>query len=249
MKDFRVELLQHGYVRFIEAWGHGIEGRDSDEADYPHDLEVGIIEAARMSTGRGFNGWEKDEKLLTYLYEHKHMTPFEMAGMTIEIQAPIFVFREWHRHRTQSYNEMSARYIPLPDVNYVPHVFRVVEGAAKAGANKQAQSVTQLALDQNGVRQDLELLEAVYTHAQETYQLLLDHGWPKELARLCVPVGRFSRMRASANLRNWLAFLTLRMHPDAQQEIRMYANIVGEIVSKVFPRTWKLFDDERTSPF
>jgi hypothetical protein len=86
-----VKILDNGYVELVSTWG-------SDE---------GIIEAARMSTGKGFQGWsfddgrERDIKLLRYLWEHKHHTPFEMAGMTIEVQAPIFVFREWHRHRTQ----------------------------------------------------------------------------------------------------------------------------------------------------
>jgi thymidylate synthase (FAD) len=86
-----------------------------------------------------------DEKLLKYLYNNHHMTPFEMAGMIIEIQAPIFVFREWHRHRTQSYNELSARYTPLPDVNYMPTVERcmVVSGTNKqAGAIKGADELT-----------------------------------------------------------------------------------------------------------
>jgi hypothetical protein len=102
------EMLQANrglsYVQAIEGWGR-------DER---------IIEAARMSTGKGFQGWDTDAKLLAFLYNNKHATPFEMAGLVIEVKAPIFVFREWHRHRTQSYNEMSARYIPLPDENYVP---------------------------------------------------------------------------------------------------------------------------------
>lgn len=110
-----MKVLDCGYIELIESWG-------SDER---------IIEAARMSTGKGFNGWGTpgapgDEKLLAYLYNHKHMTPFEMAGVVIEVKAPIFVFREWHRHRTQSYNEMSARYIPLPDENYIPTIERVM---------------------------------------------------------------------------------------------------------------------------
>lgn len=135
-------ILDHGYVKHIESWG-------SDQS---------IIEAARMSTDKGFLGWEPivcekcgglgddnvtykfhsctacngtgriggDEKLLRYLYENKHHTPFEMAGLIIEVQAPIFVFREWHRHRTQSYNEMRARYVPLPDVNYIPTIERLM---------------------------------------------------------------------------------------------------------------------------
>src|SRR3990172_2230213 len=115
-------VLDAGYIELVEHWG-------SDER---------IIEAARMSTGKGFQGWDKDEKLLAYLYNNKHATPFEMAGMVIEVKAPIFVFREWHRHRTQSYNEMSARYIPLPDENYIPSVERLM---MRGGTNKQAHAV------------------------------------------------------------------------------------------------------------
>src|SRR6185369_15364426 len=80
-----------------------------------------------------------DEKLLRFLWENKHHTPFEMAGAIFEVQAPIFVFREWHRHRTQSYNEMSARYVPLPDVNYIPSVDRLMIGSD--GKNRQAGTV------------------------------------------------------------------------------------------------------------
>src|SRR5688572_1581490 len=111
-----IKVLDHGYVRFIEAWGKGDAGVN----------EAGIIEAARQSTQGSFRGWEQDQKLLGFLFNNKppHATPFEFAGMVIEVQAPIFVFREWHRHRTQSYNEMSARYAPLPDLNYLPTVDR-----------------------------------------------------------------------------------------------------------------------------
>jgi thymidylate synthase (FAD) len=115
-------VLDDGYVRVIEHWG-------SDER---------VIEAARMSTNKGFQGWDTDEKLLAYLYNNKHATPFEMAGLVIEVKAPLFVFREWHRHRTQSYNEMSARYVPLPDENYTPSVERIVTGAAPTTGRRRA---------------------------------------------------------------------------------------------------------------
>jgi thymidylate synthase (FAD) len=219
-------ILDHGYVEFIECWG-------SDER---------IIEAARMSTGKGFQGWDTDKKLLAYLYNHKHMTPFEMAGMVIEVKAPIFVFREWHRHRTQSYNEMSARYIPLPDENYVPKVERLM---FQGGTNKQAQAIIPLTVEraENFQANLIELYEA----AQYAYTFALDRGVPKELARLCLPVGRYSKMRASANLRNWLAFLTLRMDENAQWEIRQYAMAIGELVKQAYPRTWELFINDFTN--
>src|SRR4029078_11798877 len=85
-----------------------------------------------------------DEKLLRTLWEHKHATPFEMAGMVVEVQAPIFVFREWHRHRTQSYNEMSARYTPLANLNYMPSLERLLMNAG--GSNKQAGTVAGAAI-------------------------------------------------------------------------------------------------------
>lgn len=252
----RVEILDHGYLELIESWG-------SDER---------IIEAARMSTAKGFLGWGPlhapscpyrsreaaggdatadcncredtpgDEKLLRYLWENKHATPFEMAGLIVEVQAPIFVFREWHRHRTQSYNELSARYTPLPDINYIPTVERLMLNAA--GASRQAGTISgAAALTPEAAQNFREELEEMYTQQQGLYEDALSWGVPKELARVHLPVGRYSRMRASANLRNWLLFLTLRMAPAAQWEIRQYANAVGDLIASKFPRTWQLFSE------
>lgn len=286
--EHSVPILDHGYVKFIESWG-------TDER---------IIEAARMSTDKGFLGWEPgpcgkcggsgqliidtkvwhdpperkrvsprrvvllgghfhyqpklgscgdcngkgtlagDQKLLAYLSANRHDTPFEMAGMVIELQSPIMVFREWHRHRTQSYNEMSARYTPLPDVNYMPTVDRCLMVSA---ANKQAGAIKGAdELTHESVLEWLEELAGVYEVAERVYQSGLSRGIPKEIARLPVPVGRYSRMRASANLRNWLGFLTLRMAPNAQWEIRQFANAVGNLIASLYPRTWELFINRGT---
>lgn len=252
----RVPLLDHGFIELIEPWG-------SDE---------GIIEAARMSTDKGFQGWGPmwrrkrcghvstwqgricpdcgdddgtmmpvagDEKLLAYLYRNKHSTPFEMAGFIIEVQAPIFVFREWHRHRTQSYNELSARYTPIPNLNYVPTVERLM---MSAGASKQSGAITGAEeLTPESAEIFRQILMSDYQDAEDSYQAALKRGVPKELARLIIPVGRYSRMRASANLRNWLAFLTLREAENAQWEIRQYAHQVAQFVKKNFPRTFELY--------
>lgn len=245
-------VLDHGYVNFIESWG-------SDES---------IIEAARMSTGKGFLGWGPkhtnecasrvypkagdifapcdctalpgDEKLLRFLYEHKHSTPFEMGGLTLEVMAPIFVFREWHRHRTQSYNEMSARYTPLPDLNYIPTVERLMVNAN--GSNHQANRVAGAEMLTPEVAESVrKCLAGMYALQENEYQNFLRVGVPKELARLVLPMGRYSKMRASANLRNWLAFLTLRMDKNAQWEIQQYANAVSNIIRRTHPRTHELF--------
>lgn len=252
------KVLDHGEVRYIEHWG-------SDER---------IIEAARMSTGKGFLGWEPgpcpvcqmpaqnpapapclacdgksairgDKHLLAFLYANRHATPFEMAGLVIEVQAPIFVFREWHRHRTQSYNEMSSRYIPLPDVNYIPSLERLM---MRSGKNKQAGTVRDAReLTESSAQVFRSYLEQSYTDAQELYEQALEFGVPKELARVHLPIGRYSRMRASANLRNWLGFLTLRLDPAAQWEIRQYAEAVGNLIAVLYPRTWSLFCAQRAS--
>ncbi len=227
----RIEVLDHGHVTLIEHYG-------SDER---------VIEAARMSTGKGFKRWGNDdkpgdEKLLRYLWEKGHSTPFEMAGAIIEVQAPIFVFRAWHRHRTQSYNEMSARYIPLPDVNYVPTIERLMRNAG--GTNRQAGTVKGSGeLTHEKAQAFQEALSVSYINAQKLYENALSHGVPKELARVHLPVGRYSRMRAHANLRNWLGFLALRKHPKAQWEIQQYAIAVHSILWELFPRTLGLFDE------
>jgi thymidylate synthase (FAD) len=222
-----MQILDHGYLKLIEVWG-------SDQS---------IIEAARMSTNKGFEGWgneEKpgDEKLLKYLYTHKHFTPFEMGGLIIEVKAPIFVFREWHRHRTQSYNEMSSRYVPLPDENYIPSIERLM---MHGGKNKQAKAVTSTEMTRPAAETFIAALHRIYSDQQFIYNMALQSGVPKELARIHLPVGRYSRMRASTNLRNWIAFLTLREDENAQWEIRQYANGLSQLIKELFPRTHELY--------
>ena len=257
-----MQVLDFGYVNLVETWG-------SDER---------IIEAARMSTDKGFQGWGErckkcgitqkafandfdgplwtgcinrtdhewqsgDEKLLRYLWENKHMTPFEMAGMIIEIQAPIFVVREWQRHRTQSYNELSGRYTTLPDLYYIPSVERLIAGR-QAVANKQGSEDGFTEADAISIRQD------IHNAAQDArfqYEKLLARGVARELARLVVPVNQYTRFRASANLRNWLQFLDLRLPDNVQWEFRQYSKAVVTLIQEYFPRTYTLFDEERNA--
>ena len=181
-----------------------------------------------------------DEKLLRYLWENKHSTPFEMAGATFEVQAPIFVMREWHRHRVPfGYSEASARYSPLPDLNYVPTVERLM---INSKTNKQAGTIKgsdELTLEKAETFRGS--LSAIYETAEGLYQEALLAGVPKELARIHLPVGRYSKMRATSNLRGWLAFLALRNAPSAQYEIRVYAETIQAMLTRQFPRTLALF--------
>ncbi len=219
------KVLDNGYVVLKTAWG-------SDE---------GIIEAARMSSGKGFLGWgtpEKpgDEKLLKFLWDNKHTSPFEQGGLTFEVQAPIMVFREWHRHRTQSYNEMSGRYTQMPDVHYLPEPSRV-KGQSKT--NKQGTSTQELSPEI--VAEFLRRIKAEQEQIYSTYQWAIDNGIAREVARINTPISRYSRMVASANLLNWLKFLKLRLPEAAQWEIRQFADAVAAAVAEKFPRTWELF--------
>jgi thymidylate synthase (FAD) len=209
-----------------------------------------------MSTDKGFQGWgpihapmceievcecnprSGDEKLLKFLYDNKHHTPFEMCGLTIEVQAPIFVFREWHRHRTQSYNELSARYTELPDLFYKPSFERMMNGK-QSQRNKQG---SEKGFDMLSARDALTIIERQCQMARDNYEVLLQMGVAREIARIIIPVAQYSRMRASANLRNWLHFLELRIASNAQWEIRQYANAVANIIEQRFPRTYQLFN-------
>jgi thymidylate synthase (FAD) len=265
-----VLLLDHGYVRYVAHSG-------SDQS---------IIEAARMSTDKGFLGWgpkactrceagyitverpagwlgdglgepgvttllcpaclgdrevEGDERLLRRLWQDKHLSPFEMGDLTIEVQAPIFVFREWHRHRTQSYNEMSGRYTVLPDLTYVPSVERLM-ASVQSTTNKQSSQAGFTATEARAIQ---DTITASHGTSRANYEALLAAGVAREVARGVLPVGQYSRMRAKANLRNWLGFLALRMASDAQWEIRQYANAVHEILTPLFPRTVALFDADQ----
>jgi thymidylate synthase (FAD) len=267
----RIKLLDHGYLQFVESWGSdemviecarmstakgflGWGGAPCPQCEVAGRLSevdhlfktTECIEEARLSCsckGRGVT--VGDEKLLRFLWEKDHSTPFEFAGLTIEVQAPLLVFREWHRHRTESYAERSARYTPLPDFNYRPTVERMMAGAVKS-TNRQAASVDGadfLTID--SALEWLAELDGAYEHCERVYQSGLKRGVSKELARVIVPVGRYSVMRASTDLRNWLGFCRLRLAKGAQYEIRVYAEAVHRLLTERFPRTLALFDETR----
>ena len=169
------------------------------------------------------------------------MTPFEMCGATFEVKLPIFGTREWQRHRTQSYSEASARYAPLPEEYFSPELGRLFR---KNEANKQANALKGSDELTTEVAEDwLQKLTAFYAEAEAFYQEGLRIGIPKELARIVMPVGHYTKMYASANLRNWMQFLRLRQDGAAQEEIRVYADAIATLLTERFPRTMALFHE------
>lgn len=227
--ESRVPVLDHGYIQYIDHMGK----------------EPSIVEAARQSTDGSFRGWEPyaghpkgDAGFLEFLYRHEHSTPFEMCELLLEVQAPIFVFREWMRHRTFSYNEMSGRYVKMPNLHYVPAKERMV---AQSKTNKQGSA--EALLDPELGDYLMGRFEEEQAEIYRNYEKALEGGLAREVARVNTPVSRYSRMRVKGNLRNWLHFLKLRMAPNAQYEIRVYANEVAKIVKELWPRSWELFEE------
>lgn len=177
------------------------------------------------------------EGLIGYLIRSRHASPFEHATLTFAIEAPLFVVREWMRHRTQSYNEVSGRYTELPGVFYLPPDGRPCRQVGKPGAYTYEQDETTLRTAQGG-------LEVAYRHAWDAYQLMLKDGVAREVARIALPVGLYTRWYATANLRNWLGFLSLRTTSDQaavpsfpMEEIRWAANQLEAFIAERFPIT------------
>lgn len=192
--------------------------------------DLSIVRAARVSYDAAWRAGEdtgSDDRLINYLWSHRHTTPFEAVTFTFEVHAPIFVFRQWHRHRTWSFNELSARYRELPTEFYVPDASMIGSQATK---NKQGRT-----LDGSDRRSEVALYKAYCVEAFGTYRTLLGAGWPRELARSVLPVSTYSTMFATVNLLNLLKFLTLRCDEHAQHEIRVYADAILDLIRPVVP--------------
>jgi thymidylate synthase (FAD) len=166
-----------------------------------------------------------------------HAAPFEHCAMTVVVEAPIFVFREWHRHRTQSFSEMSGRYVELPGVFYIPAEDRPVRQEGKA-------IDYDIRPDETTCRLARQAHELAARTGWDAYQAQLKSDVAKEVARMCLPLNTYSRMWATANLRNWFNFLQLRTRkPDHQvivqskpmYEINVAANMIENLIIELWP--------------
>lgn len=208
-----VRVLDHGLVRLVDSMGS----------------DLSVVRAARVSYAAEWRAGENegsDNRLINYLWRNKHTTPFESVTFTFEVKAPIFVFRQWHRHRTWSFNELSARYRELPAEYYVPKPENV---GVQSKDNKQGRDLTA----ENHVASDI--IGVACANAFVMYKKLLDAGTPRELARSVLPVATYSHMFATVNLLNLLKFLTLRCDAHAQYEIRVYAEAMRDLARSIAP--------------
>lgn len=217
-RGFTIPVHDHGFVRFIDWMG-------SDRC---------IVEAARVSYRSPSKGKEADAKLLRYLFRNKHTSPFEMAKIKFDIKMPIFVARQFIRHRMQNFNEVSARYTELPEEYYLPSEFRRQDTKNKQG------SVEAPDLDHTLLQSELA---TGYRFAHKTYQSLLKAGVAREQARMVLPVGIYTEFYSCWDLNNLLKYLFLREDGHAQSEHRDYAVPMKQIASFYFPETFKVYEE------
>lgn len=208
-------VLDHGFVALVDSMGSDLSIVRNARVSYDAEWRVGEDEG-------------KDEKLINYLVKNNHTTPLEAVSFTFDVKAPIFVFRQWHRHRTWSYNELSARYRELPEEFYVPAVEQIT---TQHTDNKQMR--TDIVHPYAQVFRDVMIKQNKQSFA--VYKEMIKDGVPRELARSVLPVSTYSHMFATVNLNNLAKFCSLRSHSHAQYEIRVYSDAMLKLAHSVCP--------------
>lgn len=223
-----INVLDHGYVRLIDSMGS----------------DLSVARAARVSYDAAWRAGKdagSDERLIRYLWKNKHTSPFEAVEFQFEVRAPIFVMRQWHRHRTWSYNELSGRYRALPELFYVPDHLKI---GRQSVDNKQMRVIDddpEIDLIQDRAV-EVDDYERQCSYSFRQYKRLLECGWPRETARMVLPLSTYSDMFAKVDLHNLLHFLNLRTHEHAQYEIQEYARAILSLIEPIIPvcvAAWK----------
>ncbi|MHC3931608.1 UNVERIFIED_CONTAM: FAD-dependent thymidylate synthase [Wolbachia endosymbiont of Nasonia longicornis] len=213
------KVLDHGFIRVVDYMG-------SDSA---------IVQAARVSYGRGTKQISQDEALIKYLMRHHHTTPFEMCEIKFHVKLPIFVARQWIRHRTANVNEYSARYSILDNEFYTPKPEQV---AKQSDNNKQGSGE---AFDPDTSKEIIDSLindsNLVYSH----YEKFIEQGLAREIARTNLMLNYYTQFYWKIDLHNLLHFLKLRADKHAQYEIRVYAEVMLDIIKKWVPLAYNAF--------
>jgi thymidylate synthase (FAD) len=220
MTENTIEVLDHGFVR--------LDGALADD--------LSVVNGARVSFARRKTELdESDEGLIGFLMRERHGTPFEHNAFRFHVRCPIFVAREWMRHRTNSFNEFSLRYAKATDDFYVPEPEDVRTQVGKPGAYSSEP------VDEELAQRTREELQEVYDHAYATYERLVEAGVARELARSVLPVGAYTQFYWTVNARSLMNFLSLRNAPAAQLEIRRYAEAVEAFFAARMPVTYAAF--------
>ena len=230
-----IEVLDHGFIRVIDYMGD----------------DSSIVQAARVSYGKGTKKISNDKGLIKYLMRHRHSTPFEMCEIKFHIKLPIFIARQWIRHRTANVNEYSARYSILDKEFYIPSAENL---AAQSAINNQGRGD---ALTDDEASNVIQILKKDAEQTYSNYETLLNEssegniidesksGIARELARMNLTLNTYTQWYWKIDLNNLLHFLALRADDHAQYEIRVYADAMLDIVKKWVPLTYEAFEDYR----
>ena len=230
-----IEVLDHGFIRVIDYMGD----------------DSSIVQSARVSYGKGTKKISNDKGLIKYLMRHRHSTPFEMCEIKFHIKLPIFIARQWIRHRTANVNEYSARYSILDKEFYIPSAENL---AAQSAINNQGRGD---ALTDDEASNVIQILKKDAEQTYSNYETLLNEssegniidesksGIARELARMNLTLNTYTQWYWKIDLNNLLHFLALRADDHAQYEIRVYADAILDIVKKWVPLTYEAFEDYR----
>ena len=222
-----IPVLDHGFVRVVDYMGD----------------DAALCQAARVSYGKGTKSVQNDEGLIRYLMRHWHSTPFEMCEVKLHVKLPVFVARQWIRHRTANVNEYSARYSILDREFYIPAPEHV---AAQSVVNNQGRGET---LTGEEAARVLDILKSDSERSYNNYQAMISddgqQGLARELARMNLPANIYTQWYWKVDLHNLLHFLRLRADAHAQYEIRVYADAICSVVADWVPYAYAAFEDYR----
>lgn len=226
-----IKIHEHGMVALVDVMPRFAPvGKTADFA---------IVQAARVSYGDGTKEVHEDQGLIRYLMRHRHTTPFEMVEFKFHHVMPIFIARQWIRHRTANVNEYSARYSMVKDRFYIPDVESV---RAQSKSNRQGGDTR---MEEGEASSFLCSLNQACTNAYEKYTMALSKGMSREQARMILPLNVYTEWYWKIDLHNLFHFLSLRMDPHAQQEIRDYANAMFTLIQPIVPVAAQAFLDYR----
>jgi thymidylate synthase (FAD) len=220
--DKKFKVLDKGFVRLVDYLGN----------------DSLIVSAARVSYGKGTKTFREDKGLINYLLRNDHTSPFEQVVMTFHVKLPIFVARQWIRHRTARVNEISGRYSVMKSEFYLPSTTDI---AFQSENNKQGRASTRV--PPKIQKQVLSILEKYQKELYAKYEELLEYNIARELARINLPLSLYTEWYWQIDLHNLFHFLALRLDPHAQMEIRDYAEVIHKIGRAVCPIAFDAFDD------
>ena len=209
-------ILDSGLVRLVDFMGG----------------DVAVVQAARVSFGGGSKGEDSDRRLIDFLLENKHETPFEQSVFKFHIKCPIFVARQWFRHRMASYNEISGRYTKMTEEFYIPAKIR----------SQKSKNYEYIEIEGEQSKNLIAEIENSYRQSYATYKMLLEQGVAKELARIVLPLALYTQFYWTINARALMNFLVLRADRHAQYEIRQYAEAILDTFKLKMPQTFEAFE-------